>query len=86
MLQLRCKQIRGCDATRRETLSKETELLHMINTNDKSANPSYLHFWDIKCMYSPHHQLIIFVQVLDTSLKEEVVQTLLKSVVAILSW
>ena len=72
MLHLRYKTIRTCHQSRRDTISKELDILHTINTKDKSYMPSYLQYRDRGYMYTPHHSFIPFFCDVDNSVKEVV--------------
>jgi hypothetical protein len=75
MLHLRYKSIRTCSSTvRREVISQEIEILHSINTADKSSNPTYLKYRDRGYMYSPHQNFIQFIKDVDKTAKEVVTE------------
>ena len=62
MLHLRCKTIRKCPTRKIEMVQLEIEILHAINTKEKSKMPSYLKYRDQGHMYTPHPGFVSFLE------------------------
>ena len=60
MLHLRYKNIRTCQAKKRDVLSHEIRCLQAINTKEKASMPKYLQYRDRGYMYTPHLSFIPF--------------------------
>ena len=72
MLHLRYKTIRKCPTSKIEMVSLEIEILHAINTKEKSKMPSYLKYRDRGHMYTPHPDFISFFRDVDNYVKDVV--------------
>ena len=69
MLKLHYKQIRSCSDEEGDHLSQEIVILQAIKTDDKSAIPDYLKYWDQGYMYFPHISFISFLRTVDNAVK-----------------
>ena len=72
MLHLRYKDIRRCSEKRRDTISKEIQILQAINTKEKSSMPQYLQYRDNGYMYMPNTVFVPFFRAIDNCIKEVV--------------
>ena len=66
----RYKCIRSCESSRIEQLSLEIDILHAVNTKDKTDMPIYLKYRDRGYMYSPHTDFVPFIREVDQCVKE----------------
>lgn len=76
----RYKAIRTCVPQKRDEISLEIDVLHALNSKEKSSLPSYLRYRDRGFMYSPHPDVIPFIRDVDSCIKEivndkELIQT-----------
>ena len=70
MHHLRYRSIRSCESSRIEHVSLEIDILHAINTKDKSNMQIYLKYHDRGYMYSPHADFVPFIREADQCVKE----------------
>ena len=66
----RYKAIRTCEPDKREVISLEIDILHAINTKEKSTLPLYIKYRDRGYMYTPHLEFIPFIRDVDECVKE----------------
>lgn len=69
MLHNRYKDIRKCNAEKREIVSLEIKVLHAINTKNKESMPSYLQYRDRGYMYSPDPSFLPLFRAVDECIK-----------------
>ena len=70
MLHLRYETIKNCQASKREQIATEIDIVQAINTREKSAMPLYLQYWDKGNMYVPQSDFIPFFRDVDEVVKK----------------
>lgn len=72
MLKLRyqSRKRKGISSASASSISQQIQVLHSINTKEKSSMPSYLKFRDRGFMYTPHPSFIPFFRGVDDTVRE----------------